>query len=150
MELHLAPYQLCLAFRLKTTTTDGPHHLISQLNWFIFLPLQRTGWFGGARVGNLIFFAEKYTVGTVGTVAASTNRFVGAADNTSRLYKSICRGGLGTAPYKCMICRDSWVGAAGQTAPTNGYEPPLKIYSVVVHITRMTRGSEHKITSEFQ
>jgi len=95
MELHLAPYQLCLAFWLKTTTTDGPHRHISQLNWFIFLPLQRTGWFGGARVGNLIFLTEKYTVGAAGTVAAptnrffrdGTNRFVGASDNTSRHYK---------------------------------------------------------------
>ena len=31
-----------------------------------------------------------------------------------------------------MICRDPCVGAAGQTAPTNGYEPPLKIDSVAV------------------
>ena len=31
-----------------------------------------------------------------------------------------------------MICRDDSVGAAGQTAPTNGYEPPLKIDYVVV------------------
>ena len=31
-----------------------------------------------------------------------------------------------------MICRDSSVGAAGQTAPTNGYEPPLNIDSAVV------------------
>ena len=34
------------------------------------------------------FLRKKYTVGAVGTVAAPTNRFVGAADNTSRLYKS--------------------------------------------------------------
>ena len=33
-----------------------------------------------------------------------------------------------------MICRDGSVGAAGQTAPTNGYEPPLKIDSVVVSV----------------
>jgi len=45
MELHLAAYQLCLAFRLETTSIDGPYHLISQPNWFIFLPLQRTGIF---------------------------------------------------------------------------------------------------------
>ena len=31
-----------------------------------------------------------------------------------------------------MICRDGSVGAAGQTAPTKGYESPLKIVSVVV------------------
>ena len=51
---------------------------------------------------------------------ALTNRFVGAADNTSRL-------------YKCMICSHALVGAAGQTAPTNHLEPPLqKVYVVVV------------------
>ena len=33
----------------------------------------------GARVGNLIFFVEKYIVGAVGNVAAPTNQFVGAA-----------------------------------------------------------------------
>ena len=32
-----------------------------------------------------------------------------------------------------MICRDGSVGAAVQTAPTNGYEPSLKIDSVVVN-----------------
>ena len=31
-----------------------------------------------------------------------------------------------------MICKDVLVGAAGQTAPTNGLEPPLQIISVVV------------------
>ena len=31
-----------------------------------------------------------------------------------------------------MICRDDSVGAAGQTAPTKGYEPPLKIDFVAV------------------
>ena len=31
-----------------------------------------------------------------------------------------------------MICRDGWVGAASQTAPTKGYEPPLKSVSAVV------------------
>ena len=31
-----------------------------------------------------------------------------------------------------MICRDGSVGAAGQTAPTKSYEPPLKIDSIVV------------------
>ena len=31
-----------------------------------------------------------------------------------------------------MICRDGLVGAAGQTAPTKGYEPPIKNVSVVV------------------
>ena len=33
-----------------------------------------------------------------------------------------------------MICREALVGAAGQTAPTNGYESPLKIDSVVVSV----------------
>ena len=32
-----------------------------------------------------------------------------------------------------MICRNGSVGATGQNAPTNGYEPPLKIDSVVVN-----------------
>ena len=31
-----------------------------------------------------------------------------------------------------MICRDGSVGAAGQTAPTKGYQPPLKMRFVVV------------------
>ena len=31
-----------------------------------------------------------------------------------------------------MICKDGLVGAAGQTAPTKGYEPPLKIVCAVV------------------
>ena len=31
-----------------------------------------------------------------------------------------------------MICRDGSVGAADQTAPINGYEPPVKIDYVVV------------------
>ena len=35
-----------------------------------------------------------------------------------------------------MICRYGLVGAAGQTASTNGLEPPLQIISVVVHNTR--------------
>ena len=38
---------------------------------------------GGACVGNLIFLVEKCTVGVVGTVAVSTNRFVGAADTVA-------------------------------------------------------------------
>ena len=33
-----------------------------------------------------------------------------------------------------MICRDGSVGAAGRTAPTKGYEPPLKIDFVVVAV----------------
>ena len=52
-------------------------------------------------------------VGAAGTTTAPANRFVGAARITSR-------------PYKCLICRDGWVGAASQTAPTNGLQPPLK------------------------
>jgi len=31
-----------------------------------------------------------------------------------------------------MICRDGSIGTAGKTAPTNGYEPLLKIDFVVV------------------
>ena len=49
----------------------------------------------------------------------STNTVVGVAGDTSR-------------PYKHLICRDGVVGAAGQTASTKGYEPPLKIDFVVV------------------
>jgi len=44
------------------------------------------------------FLAKKCTVGAVGTVAAPTNRFVGAAGVISRPCKLICKGGLGTAP----------------------------------------------------
>ena len=43
------------------------------------------------------FLAKKCTVGAVGTVAAPTNQFVKAAGVISRPYKSICKGGLGTA-----------------------------------------------------
>ena len=32
-----------------------------------------------------------------------------------------------------MICRDGLVGVAGQTAPTNGLEPPLQTLYVVVN-----------------
>ena len=47
--------------------------------------------------------------------------------------KTYCRGGSRlNRPYKCMICRDGLVGAAGQTAPTKDYDPPLKNVSVVV------------------
>jgi len=48
---------------------------------------------GETRVGNLIFFAEKYTVGTVGTVAASTNRFVEAAGTVAAPTNRFFRGG---------------------------------------------------------
>ena len=58
--------------------------------------------------------------------ATPTNRFVGAADNTSRPYKS------GNHPYKSAICSHSLVGVAGQTAPTNAHEPPLEMIYVVV------------------
>ena len=34
-----------------------------------------------------------------------------------------------------MICRDGSIGAAGQTAPTKGYEPSLKSVSVVVSVS---------------
>ena len=50
-------------------------------------------------------------------------------------------GRPGNRPYKCMICRDGSVGAADQTAPTNGYEPPLKIDSVVVIHTALDHGA---------
>jgi len=38
-----------------------------------------------------------------------------------------------------MICRDGSVGAAGQTAPTKGLGPPLKIDYVVVVASLMER-----------
>ena len=38
-----------------------------------------------------------------------------------------------------MICRDGSVRAAGETAPTKGYEPPLKIDSVVVRAVLFER-----------
>ena len=69
---------------------------------------------------NLIFLAEKCTVGAVGTVAVPTNRFVGAA-------------GVIRCPYKSVICSHPFVGAAGKTAPTKGYKPPLKNDSIVVN-----------------
>ena len=55
----------------------------------------------------------------------------------NRPYKQVFVGAAGTTaapnrPYKCIICRDGSVGAAGQIAPTKGYEPSLKIDSVVV------------------
>ena len=50
---------------------------------------------GGSRLNR----PYKYLfVGATGTTATPTNQFVGAAGNTSRPYKSICRGGLRTAP----------------------------------------------------
>ena len=50
-----------------------------------------------------------------------------------------CRTGPGNRPYKCMIYRDGLVGAASQTAPTNGLEPPLQMISVVVQTENMTQ-----------
>ena len=44
------------------------------------------------------FWQKNVLYGVAGTVAAHTNRFVGAAGNISRLYKSICKAGLGTVP----------------------------------------------------
>ena len=41
-----------------------------------------------------------------------------------------------------MIYRDGLVGAAGQTAPTKGYEPTLKNVSVVVIIDQR----QHKLS----
>ena len=41
-----------------------------------------------------------------------------------------------------MICRDGSVGAAGQTAPTKGYQPPLKMLFVVMHATTPLRRSQ--------
>jgi hypothetical protein len=56
MELHLAAYQLFLAFRLETTTTDGPYHLI-------FLLLQRTGIFrSNMTVSNKTCIELKYKI----------------------------------------------------------------------------------------
>ena len=40
-----------------------------------------------------IFLMKKYTVGAAGTVAAPTNRFVGAAIVTAAPIIPICRGG---------------------------------------------------------
>jgi len=49
-----------------------------------------------------------------------------------------CRGGSRlNRPYKYMICRDPCVGAAGQTAPTNGLQPPLKTFFDVVYVLRI-------------
>jgi len=58
-------------------------------------------------------------VEAVGTIAAPTNQFVRAAGNKSR-------------PYKYMIYRDPCVEAAGQTAPTNGLQPHLKMLFDIV------------------
>ena len=41
-----------------------------------------------------------------------------------------------------MICRDPCVGAAGQTAPTNGLQPPLEMLFDVVN--NVTCTSNHK------
>ena len=50
---------------------------------------------GGSRLNRPY---EYLFIGAAGTTAAPTDRFVGAAGNTSRPYKSIYRGGLGTVP----------------------------------------------------
>lgn len=44
----------------------------------------------------------------------------------------ICRGGWPAAPKK-TICRDSEVGEASQTAPTNHLKQPLQRFSVVAY-----------------
>jgi hypothetical protein len=93
------------------------------------------------------FFAGKDVVGAVPYLTAPTNRnysvtscpysFIGEAHNTrggcdtSRPYKSICRGGLGTTP-KSMICRHGCLWAAGKTAPTNPNKSPQQMFTVVV------------------
>ena len=58
---------------------------------------------------------------------------LGAADNTSRLYKSICRGGLGIAnrPYKYMIYREGMIGTTGRAAFTKPYQPLPETIHVV-------------------
>ena len=37
-----------------------------------------------------------------------------------------------------MICRDPYIGAAGQTAPTEPLEPPIKIIFYVVTVNWLT------------
>jgi len=57
----------------------------------------------------------------VGSPAALTFMvFLRAADNTSRAYKCICKGGWGTRPYKCFICKCEAGGEAGPTALIEG------------------------------
>ena len=67
----------------------------------------------------LFVFSENGFVGAAQYSAAPTNRFVGAADNTSR-------------PYKSAICSQLFIGTAGKTAPTEGYQPSLKKIFYVV------------------
>jgi hypothetical protein len=111
---------------------------------------------------NSIFFVEKWTVGTVLDLTASTNAnyrgswcysrhptnleilFVGAVGNTRRLYKWICRGGLGT-PYKYMIYTHSSLGAAGRAAPTNLFKPPLQMFTAVVTTETRLNVIGHKV-----
>ena len=66
-------------------------------------------------------------IGATGTTTAPTNRFVGAADNTSRLYKSIYKG----APYKYMIYREGMIGTTGRAAFTKPYQPLPETIHVV-------------------
>ena len=48
----------------------------------------------------------------------------------------ICRGGwYCSRPYKSAICSHPLIGAAGKTAPRNGYQPPLKTVFYVVPLT---------------
>jgi len=45
----------------------------------------------------------------------------------------ICRGGwYCSRPYKSTICCHPFIGAAGKTAPTEGYQPPLETFFYVV------------------
>jgi len=49
-------------------------------------------------------------------------------------WKLICRGGsISSRPYK-SICSHPFIGATGKTAPTEGYQPPLKNVFYVVNL----------------
>ena len=110
---------------------------------------------------SFIFFAEKSTVGAAGDTAALTEvhyrggwyyqpplqkSTIGAADITSRPYRGHCRGGWKhqpplqralqgrseNCPYRDTLCRNTLGRAAGAAAPTEAFEPPLQLTSVVV------------------
>ena len=102
--------------RLATRTWFGTLVAGHSATWFWIVNLN---FFGGktyCRGGSRLNRPYKYLfVGAAGTIAAPTNRFVGAAGNTSRPYKLICRDGCSTSrPYQRVF-----VGAVqSRTAPT--------------------------------
>ena len=80
---------------------------------------------GGSRLNRLY----KYLfVGAAGTTATPTNQFVGTAGNKSCPYKSICRGGLGTASTNAWFVETLAYGRLSKPPLQMVYNRPYKYF----------------------